>query len=125
MSRRNLIVSVLDEVEMLNQEITLPRPIAEQKLNLFSRLRINLTSFRGRFGALATLARVLEWLNCLDAMAHSNVSFPVLRASDDTLWHLVCQELFQCLSSEQPIAVVPCNMKRSSDGRPARPAHQA
>jgi hypothetical protein len=74
MSRRNLVVGVLDQMEMLDQEITLPRPITEQKLNLVSRLRINLTAFRGRFGAFSTLAWVFEWLNCLDAMAHSNVS---------------------------------------------------
>ena len=76
MRGRNLVVGILDQMQMLDQQIAPPRPVAKQKRNLFSGLRIDLAALGGRFGALAPLARMLERANLLHVMTHRNISFP-------------------------------------------------
>ena len=66
----NLLVGVLDEVQMLDQQIAPPRPVVEQKSNLFSGLRIDLAALGGRFGPLSALARMFERADFLRVMAH-------------------------------------------------------
>ena len=66
----NLMIVVLDQVQMLDQEIAPPRPVAEQKRNLFSGLGIDLAALGGRFGPLASLAGVFERADLLHIMTH-------------------------------------------------------
>ena len=66
----NLLPGVLDEMQMLDQEVTPPRPVAEQKSNLFSGLRIDLAALGGRFGPFSSLARMFERADFLRVMAH-------------------------------------------------------
>ena len=61
---------VLDEVQMLDQKVAPPRPVAEQKSNLFSGLRIDLAALGGRFGPFSSLARMFERADFLRVMAH-------------------------------------------------------
>ena len=70
MRGRNLAIGVLDEMQMLDQQVAPPRPVAEQKRNLFSGLRIDLAALGGRFGALAPFARMLERTDLLHVMTH-------------------------------------------------------
>jgi len=74
MGCRDLVAFVLNKVEVLDQQVSSPRAATEQKLNLFSRLGINLTALWGGLGLPPALTWMLEWLNFLNAMAHSNVS---------------------------------------------------
>jgi hypothetical protein len=55
---------------MLDQQVALPRPVAEQSCDLLGGLRIDLAPLRGRFGALAALAGVFERADFLDVMTH-------------------------------------------------------
>jgi hypothetical protein len=71
----NLMIFVLDEMQMLDQEIASPRLVAEQKFNLVRSGRIDLASFGGRLGALASLAGMFERADLLYVMTHRNVSF--------------------------------------------------
>src|SRR5437667_12691922 len=70
MGCRNLMVLVLDEMQMLDQEITPPWPVAEQKLNLVCGGRIDLSALGRRLGPLASLARMLKRTNLLHIMTH-------------------------------------------------------
>ena len=70
MRRGNLAIGVLDQVQMLDQQVAPPRPVAEQKRDLFSGQGIDLAALGRRFGALAALARMFERADCLDVMAH-------------------------------------------------------
>ena len=58
--RGNLVIFVLDEVQMLDQEVAPPRPVAEQKRDLFSGLGIDLAALGGRLGPLAAFAGMFE-----------------------------------------------------------------
>jgi hypothetical protein len=75
MGRGNLMIFVLDEMQMLDEEVALPRPVAEQKFNLVRGGRIDLASLGGRLRPLASLAGMLERANLLRVMTHRNVSF--------------------------------------------------
>jgi len=66
----NLPAGVLDEVQMLDQKVTPPRPVAEQNSNLFSGLWIDLASLGGRFGPLASRAGMFERADLLHIMTH-------------------------------------------------------
>src|ERR1700733_13532313 len=74
MRRRNLAVGILDEMQVLKQQIAPPWPVAEQKRNLFSGLRVDLAALGGRFGAFAPLTRMFERADLLDVMTHWNIS---------------------------------------------------
>ena len=98
--RGNLAVGVLDQVQMLDQQVAPARPVAEQKRNLFSGLRIDLTSLRGRFGPLASLAGMFERADFLDVMIHRNISFSLsANPSKFKPWHARCQEKYLVLIS--------------------------
>ena len=70
MGRGNLPVGVLDQVQVLDQQVAPPRPVAEQKSNFFSGLWINLASLGGRFGPLSSLAGMFERTDLLHIMTH-------------------------------------------------------
>src|SRR3978361_2302863 len=72
MGGRYLLVGVLDEVEMLDQQIAPPRPVAEQKGDLFGGLGIDLTPLGSRFGAPSSLAGMFERADLLRIMTHWN-----------------------------------------------------
>lgn len=66
----NLMVAILDEMQMLDQEIASPRPVAEQKLNLVRRNGIDLTPLGRRFGPAASFARMFERADFLHVITH-------------------------------------------------------
>jgi hypothetical protein len=53
MCRRDIVVIVLNEVEIFDQEVCAPRPIAEELANVFKRVGVELTSFGKASGPLA------------------------------------------------------------------------
>jgi hypothetical protein len=71
----NLLVGILDAVQVLDQEVPPPRPVTEQKGNLFGSLGIDLAALGGRFGPLSSLAGMFERADLLHIMTHWNVSF--------------------------------------------------
>ena len=77
MGRGDLVIFVLDQVQILDQEIAPPRPVAEQKLDLMRRGRIDLAALRRRLGPLASLARMLEGADFLHVMNHRTDRSPV------------------------------------------------
>ena len=76
MGRGNLTVFVLDQVQVFDQEIALPRPVAEQQLNLMCRGRIDLPALRRRFGPLPPRAGMLERAHFLHVMDHGKRLVP-------------------------------------------------
>ncbi len=74
----NLVISVLDQMQMLDQEVAPPRPVAEQKFDLMRGGRIDLATLGGRFGPLASLAGMFERADLLHIMTHWNVSLELL-----------------------------------------------
>jgi len=66
----NLVISVLDQMQMFDQEIALPRALPQQQLNLMRRGRVDLAALRRRLGPLAPRAGVLEGANFLRVMNH-------------------------------------------------------
>jgi hypothetical protein len=60
MRRRDLVILVLDQVQVLDQEIAAPRPVTKQKLDLVGSGRVNLAALRGRLGPLPARARMFE-----------------------------------------------------------------
>jgi hypothetical protein len=75
MASRNLMVLVLNEMQMLDQEITPPWPVAEQEFNLVRGNWIDLSALGRRLGAPASLAGMLEGADLVHVMTHGNVSF--------------------------------------------------
>jgi hypothetical protein len=55
-------------VQVLDQEITPSRPIAEQKLDLVGGGGVNLAALRGRLGPLPSRARMFERADLLHVM---------------------------------------------------------
>ena len=55
MRRGDLVILVLDQVQMLDQEIAPPRPVAEQQLDLVRGGRIDLAALGRGLGPLASL----------------------------------------------------------------------
>ena len=70
MRRRDLAVLVLDQVQMLDQQIAAPRPVAEQQLDLMRRRRVDLAALRGRFRPFPPRAGVLELADFLYVVDH-------------------------------------------------------
>jgi hypothetical protein len=56
----DLVISVLDQVQMLDQEIAPPWPVTEQFFNVVHGLGIDLAALRSRLGPPPSFARVLE-----------------------------------------------------------------
>ncbi len=75
MRRRDLVIRVLDQVQMLDQQIAPPRQVAEQQFDLVGRGRIDLAPLRRRLGPLPSRTGVLEGADLLHVMNHRNVSF--------------------------------------------------
>ena len=61
----DLMVSVLDQMQVLDQEIAAARPVAEQNGDLRAGLWIDLAPLRGRFGSPASFAGMIEGANFL------------------------------------------------------------
>ena len=95
MRGRDLAILVLDQVQMLDQEIAPPRPVAEQQLDLMRGGRIDLAALRRRLGPLPSLARVLERADLVHVMVV--IERPVLgcQPCHSSLWHARCQEKIQ------------------------------
>ena len=70
MRGRDLVILVLDQMQIFDQQIALPRPVAEQALNLVRRSRIDLAAFWRRLGALAALAGMFELTDLVDVVSH-------------------------------------------------------
>ena len=70
MRRGNLVIFVLDQMQMLDQQIAPPRPVAEQKLDLVRGGRIDLAALGRRLGPLAPLAGMFERADLLHIMTH-------------------------------------------------------
>ena len=66
----DLVILVLDQVQMLDQQIAPPRPVAEQKLDLVRGRRIDLAAFWRRLGAPAALAGMVEFADLMDVVSH-------------------------------------------------------
>ena len=64
----NLVILVLDQVQMLDQQIAPPRPVAEQQLDLMGGGGVDLAALGGRLGALPSLARMFERADLLHVM---------------------------------------------------------
>ncbi len=60
MRGRDLAIFVLDQVQVLDQEIAPPRPIAEQQLDFVGGGGVNLAALRRRLGPFPARAGVLE-----------------------------------------------------------------
>ena len=60
MGSRDLVILVLDQVQMLDQEIAPPWPIAKQQFDLVGGSGVDLAAFRRRLGPLPSCARMLE-----------------------------------------------------------------
>src|SRR6185312_11818542 len=70
----DLVIAVLDQMQVLDQEVATPRPVAEQCGNLLASLRIDLAPLGSRLGSPAPLTRMLERTNLLHIMTHRGVS---------------------------------------------------
>jgi hypothetical protein len=64
------MIFILDKMQVLDQKVAPPWPVAEQKSNLFSGLGIDLASLGGRFGPLSSLAGMFERADLLHIMTH-------------------------------------------------------
>src|SRR6185312_17404327 len=90
----DLAIAVLDQMQVLDQEVATPRPVAEQCGDLLGGLGIDLASLGGGLGPSATLARMLERTNLLHIMTHRDVSFSSFSFKsiyDSMVWHARCQ----------------------------------
>jgi hypothetical protein len=70
MRGRDLAVRVLDQVQMLDQEIATPWPVAEQQLDLVRSRRVDLPALRCRLGSFPPRARVFELADFLYVVDH-------------------------------------------------------
>jgi hypothetical protein len=77
-------------MEMLDQKVAPPRPVAEQKLDFMRRRRIDLTTFGSRFGPTPSLARMFERANLLHVMTHRDLDSDKTRGNC-MYWHAKCQ----------------------------------
>jgi hypothetical protein len=69
------MIFVLDQMQMLDQQVASPRPVAEQEFDLMRGGGIDLPSLGSRFRPFPSLAGMLERANLLRIMTHWNVSF--------------------------------------------------
>ena len=70
----NLVIFVLDQMQMFDQEIAPPRPVAEQKFNFVRGRRIDLAPLGRGLGAPPARSRMLECAHGLNVVIHENVS---------------------------------------------------
>src|SRR6185312_12814576 len=84
MRRRNLVISVLDQVEMLDQKIAPAWPVAEQCLDFVRGGRIDLAAFWRCFRPPAALARMFERANLVNVVTHGIVSSARIWAASPT-----------------------------------------
>src|SRR5271156_3330485 len=70
------MISVLDQVQMLDQEIAPTRTVAEQQFDLMRGARIDLATLRRSLGPLSSRAGMLEGADLLCIVNHRNVSLP-------------------------------------------------
>jgi len=77
MRGRDLAISVLDQVQIFDQQIAPPRLVAEQLLDLMAGDRIDLAPLGRSLCALPSLAGMLEFANLVNVVvaAHGNVAF--------------------------------------------------
>ncbi len=77
MRGRDLVIFVLDQVQIFDQQIAPPRPVAEQLLDLVRGGGIDLTALGRGLGAPAPLARMFEVSDFVNVVvaAHGNVAF--------------------------------------------------
>ena len=68
MRGRDLAIFVLDQVQVLDQEIAPPRPVAEQQLDLVGGGRVDLAALRGRLGPLPSRAGMFERADLVHVM---------------------------------------------------------
>ena len=66
----NLVIFVLDQMQMFDQEIAPPRPVAEQELNFVRGRRIDLAALGRGLGALPARSRMLECADGLNVVIH-------------------------------------------------------
>ena len=78
MGGRDLMILVLDQMQMLDQQIAAPRPVAKQELDFMRSRRIDLTAFRRRLGPLPSLAGMFEGADFLHVMDHRKRLVPAL-----------------------------------------------
>src|SRR6185312_1086963 len=90
MGRGDLPVFVLNQMEVLDQKIAAPRPVAQQEFDFMPGDRIDLPALRGRLGPLASLTGVVERANLLHIISHEPVSFPLFHHNSSS-WHARCQ----------------------------------
>jgi hypothetical protein len=62
-------------MQVLDQEIAPPRPVAKQEFDILRGGRIDLASLRSRFGAFSSLAGMFERADLLHIVTHWDVSF--------------------------------------------------
>ena len=70
MCGRNPMIGVLDQVQMFDEKIAPARPISEQFCNLMASGGVDLTPFRRRLGAPASLSWVVESPNLMHVLSH-------------------------------------------------------
>src|SRR6202012_591686 len=87
MRRGNLVIFVLDQMQIFDQEVTAPWPVAEQKFNFLRSRWIDLTPLGRRLCPLAPLARVFERADLLHVMTH-RIPIP---SNFDGFYSLACQ----------------------------------
>jgi hypothetical protein len=63
-----LVISVLDQVQMLDQQVASPRPVTQQKLDLVGGGGVDLAALRGRLGPLPPGTGMLEGPDLLHIM---------------------------------------------------------
>jgi hypothetical protein len=88
--RGNLAIFVLDEMQIFDQEIAPPRPVAEQQFDFMRGHRIDLAPLGGRFGPPASLARMFERADLLHVMTHQT-SIPSAWINSKG-WYARCQQ---------------------------------
>jgi hypothetical protein len=66
-------------MQIFDQKVAPPRPVGQQKSNLFSGLRIDLAALGGRFGPLSSSTRMLERADFLYVMTHLELLVLILR----------------------------------------------
>jgi hypothetical protein len=73
---RNLMIRVLNQVQVLDQEISLSRPLSEQNFDFMGCRWIDLAALGSRLGPLSPLAGVLEGTDFVNVLTHGNVACP-------------------------------------------------
>ena len=70
MCRRDLVIFVLDQVQMLDQEVAPTRPVAEQQFDLLCGSGVDLAALGSCLRPLPSLARMFERANVVHVSSH-------------------------------------------------------